>query len=107
VQGLLPQAAPTAASTSFGSGFSGQLAASNSSGSASYATAATSPQVSVSAAGAITAPASTPGGVYGVGLTVVVVDAWVTVSVNVQVPMSPAVSLSVPRRRTLRWSAGR
>jgi hypothetical protein len=26
----------------------------------------------------------------------VVVDAWVTVSVNVQVPMSPAVSLSVP-----------
>jgi YVTN family beta-propeller protein len=68
-QGELPQAAPTAGSASFGSAFSGQLAVNDSSGSVTYVTSASSPHVSVSASGAITAPAFAPAGTYTVSGT--------------------------------------
>jgi YVTN family beta-propeller protein len=67
--GDLPQAAPTTGSAKFGSGYSGQLAVNNGSGPVTYVTTGTSPQVSVNAAGVITALASTPAGTYTVSGT--------------------------------------
>jgi hypothetical protein len=59
----LAQAAPTSGTVAQGTAFSGQLAVTGAAGTVSYATTSPAGPVTVSPAGVITAPASTPAGV--------------------------------------------
>jgi hypothetical protein len=63
------QAAPFAASVTVGTAFSGQLNVTGNSGAVTFTTTASSPDLSVSPKGAVTAPATDPVGTYSVSGT--------------------------------------
>ena len=65
----LVQAAPLSGSVTAGTAYNGQLAVTGSSGTMSYVTNVTSPDVSVSGTGAVTSPGTTPPGTYTVSGT--------------------------------------
>ena len=66
---LLTQTAPTAASATFGSAYSGQLAVSGNQGTVTYTTTSSNAKLSASSSGALSAPNTTPAGTYTVSGT--------------------------------------